>query len=119
MVVQGFSSECVRVGLLQFAKHFLAVLGTLQASLKVFDLVKDHLSELWINDVNDLLKNVVAKDMGHEFSNNPSQSNTNDTRVVTNFVDDCLVIPEVGSLEDLGDLLWSLSCLKALLNDIG
>ena len=116
--VQGFAFESVRVGFLQFVKHFLTVLGALQASMELFDLIEDHLSELWIDDVDYLLKNVVTKDMGHEFSYNPSQTDADDTRVVTDLVDDCLVIPEVGSLEDLGDLLWGLSGLKALLDDI-
>ena len=114
----GCSSECMRVGLLQFGKHFDTVLGGLQFTLELFDLVKDHLSEIFAHNVNDFLKNVVAKDMSHKFPDNPSQTNVDNARVLADLVDDCLIIPEMGAFENLGNLVWSLSGLKALFNHI-
>lgn len=109
----------MRVGFLQLCKHFLAVLGRLQLSIELFDLVKDEISERWINNVDDLLKYIVTEDMSHKFSYNPRQTSLGVARVLSEFVDDCLVIPEVSTLEDMGYLLWGLSGLKAFLNHVG
>ena len=115
----GCSSEDVRVGLLQLGKHLLAVLSRLQLSIELFDLVKDEVSELRINNVDDLLKYIVTEDMSHKFSYNPRQTNLGIARVLYEFVYDCLVVPEVGALEDVGYLIWGLSGLKAFLDHVG
>ena len=109
----------MRVGLLQLGKHLLAVLSRLQLSIELFDLVKDEVSELRINNVDDLLKYIVTEDMSHKFSYNPRQTNLGIARVLSEFVYDCLVVPEVGALEDVGYLIWGLSGLKAFLDHVG
>ena len=109
----------MRVGFLQLRKHFLAVLGLLQFTLECLNLHKDLVSKRVIDDVDDLLKDVVTKDMSHKFTNNQIHTRLGLARAITELVDNCHVIPKVGAQEDLGNLHGGLRSLKSLLNHIG
>jgi hypothetical protein len=116
--ILGCSSEDVRVGFLQLREHFLAVLGLLQFTLESLNLHKDLVFKRVVDDVDDLLKDVVTKDMSHKFTNNQIHTHLGLARAITELIDNCHVIPKVGAQEDLGNLHGGLRSLESLLNHI-
>ena len=71
--------ENVGVILVELTEHFLAVLGSLQFAAERLDLLKNFVSKFSRNDIDDFLKDVVTKDMGHKFANNLTQADVGDS----------------------------------------
>ena len=71
------------------------------------------------NNRNCLLKNIVSKLMSHKSLDDLVHTELTVPGLETELPNEDLIIPEVGALEDLLDLVSGLSGLKALFNHIG
>jgi len=115
----GCSHEDVRVSFLQLWKDFLSVLCLRKAVWKQIYRLKDFVLERRVGDDCDrLLQHIVAILVGHQSLHNLVHTKLAAPRLVAKLTDEDLIIPEVGALKDLVDLVGSLGGFKTLLNHI-
>lgn len=113
------SHEHVGVCFLQFGEHLLSVLGLRKTARKQLNGVENlHLQALVCDQGDRPLQNIVAILVVDKPGDDLSDAELATPGLVSQLPDQGLVVPVVGSLEDLVDLLGGLGCLQALFDNV-
>ncbi len=113
----GFKHEWIRF--LELEQHFLAVLGLSKTARELLDRLEHLEFELRVShNSNGLLEDIVSELVGNQARHNGLDAQEPVSRLESKISHQVLVVPKVGALEDLVDLISSLIRLEALFNDI-